>query len=165
MHVRAWLGYRVAIAAATGMTDAEVIVAGGGPAGAAAATWLASKAVHVLVLDRPTFPRDKACAEFLSPGAVAALARLGVLEEAAAAGAWQAGMRIASERAFFTARYADGRRGLGIARPMLDALLLERARTAGAEIRERTDVAGALVERGVVEVSGCAAAARSAPAL
>jgi geranylgeranyl reductase family protein len=132
------------------MTDAEVIVVGGGPAGAATATSLAAEGLHVLVLDRAAFPRDKACAEFLSPGAVAALERLGVLEDAAAAGAWQEGMRIASDRASFTARYADGRRGLGIARPVLDRLLLERARAAGAEVRERTDVGGALVERGVV---------------
>ena len=64
------------------MTDAEVIVAGGGPAGAATATWLANEGIHVLVLDRAAFPRDKACAEFLSPGAVAALEQLGVLEDA-----------------------------------------------------------------------------------
>jgi geranylgeranyl reductase family protein len=132
------------------MTDADVIVAGGGPAGAATATQLAAAGVHVLVLDRAAFPRDKACAEFLSPGAVAALERLGVLREAAAAGAWQEGMRIVGARGSFTARYAESRRGLGIARPVLDQLLLEHARSAGAEIRERTDVARAVVEDGHV---------------
>jgi len=132
------------------MTDAEVIVAGGGPAGAATAAQLGADGVHVLVLDRAAFPRDKACAEFLSPGAVAALERLGVLPAAAAAGAWHEGMRIVGGNGSFTARYREGRRGLGIARPVLDHLLLERARAAGAEIRERTDVAGALVEDGYV---------------
>ena len=68
------------------MTDAEVIVAGGGPAGAATAARLAGEGVDVLVLDRASFPREKACAEFLSPGAVAALDRLGVLADAAALG-------------------------------------------------------------------------------
>jgi len=130
--------------------DADVIVAGGGPAGAATAALLAERGVDVLLLDRASFPREKACAEFLSPGAVAALDRLGVLESAATHGAWQEGMRIVSERAAFTLRYRDGRRGLGIARPTLDALLLDRARAAGADVRERTDVATAVVEHGLV---------------
>ena len=133
------------------MTDAEVIVVGGGPAGAATAAWLASGGVDVLVLDRAAFPREKACAEFLSPGAVGALERLGVLEVVAAAGAWQEGMRIETERASFTLRYREGRRGLGVARPALDALLLERARAAGARVREQTQVVGATVEHGRVE--------------
>ena len=132
------------------MTDAEVIVAGGGPAGAATAAFLAADGVDVLVLDRAAFPREKACAEFLSPGTVDALERLGVVDAAASRGAWQDGMRIVGARASFELRYRTGRRGLGIARPLLDALLLDRAREAGADVRERTHVAGALVERGAV---------------
>jgi flavin-dependent dehydrogenase len=98
------------------VTDADVIVAGGGPAGAATAARLAAEGVDVLVIDRASFPREKACAEFLSPGAVGCLARLGVLAPAAAAGAWQDGMRIVTERTAFTLRYQDGRRGLAVAR-------------------------------------------------
>jgi len=132
------------------MTDADVIVVGGGPAGSATAARLAEAGADVLVLDRAGFPREKACAEFLSPGAVAALERLGVLEAAGARGAWQLGMRIVSERAEFTVRYRDGRRGLGIPRPALDAMLLDRARSAGARVEERVGVSGAHVERGRV---------------
>lgn len=132
------------------MTDAEVIVVGGGPAGAATATRLAAGGFDVLVLDRATFPREKACAEFLSPGAVSELDRLGVIGAAAAVGAWQDGMRIVSRRAAFTLRYEEGRRGLGIARPQLDRLLLERARDEGAQVREGTHVGSALLERGHV---------------
>ena len=132
------------------MTDAEVVVAGGGPAGAATAARLAADGVDVALFDRARFPREKACAEFLSPGAVAALERLGVLADAAAHGAWQEGMRIAAESAEFRLRYDDGRRGLGIARPVLDGLLLERARAAGARVDEGVTVAGVLVERGAV---------------
>ena len=132
------------------MTEADVIVVGGGPAGAATAARLAGLGLHALVLDRAAFPREKACAEFLSPGAVAALERLGALGPAAAAGAWQDGMRIESPGASFTLRYGGGRRGLGVARPVLDAALLAHASAAGAEVRERVDVAGALVEDGIV---------------
>lgn len=132
------------------MTDAEVIVVGGGPAGAATAARLSGAGFDVLVLDRAAFPREKACAEFLSPGAVDGLAQLGMLDLVGAHGAWQLGMRIVSERSAFTVRYRDGQRGLGIPRPTLDALLLDRARKAGARVHERTGVVGALVERGFV---------------
>jgi len=132
------------------MTAADVLVAGAGPAGAATAAALAAEGLHVLVLDRAAFPRDKACAEFLSPGAVAALGRLGVLDAAAAAGVWKEGLRIVAAGGELTLRYREGQRGLGISRPVLDDLLLRRAREAGAEVRERTDVAGALLEHGRV---------------
>jgi menaquinone-9 beta-reductase len=132
------------------VTDAEILVVGGGPAGAATAARLARAGRDVLVVDRAPFPRDKACAEFLSPGAVRELDALGILDRAAALGASQRGMRIVSDQASFTLRYRDGARGLGIARPALDGLLLERAREEGAQVRERTNVAGALVERGRV---------------
>ncbi|MDQ3857595.1 MAG: NAD(P)/FAD-dependent oxidoreductase [Actinomycetota bacterium] len=132
------------------MTDAEVLVVGGGPAGAATAARLARAGRDVLVLDRAVFPREKACADFLSPGAVRALDALGVLRDAAPRGAWQRGMRIVSEGASFTLRYRDGERGLGIPRRALDALLLARARAEGATTRERAGVAGALIDRGRV---------------
>src|SRR5207302_8007051 len=61
--------------------DAEVIVVGGGPAGAATAWALAKEGVDVLVLDRARFPRDKICAEYLSPEASRILADMGVLDE------------------------------------------------------------------------------------
>ena len=57
----------------------EVVVVGGGPAGSATAALLASAGRDVLLVDRTRFPRPKACAEYLSPGAVAILGRLGVL--------------------------------------------------------------------------------------
>ncbi|HWG57027.1 MAG TPA: FAD-dependent monooxygenase [Gaiellaceae bacterium] len=132
------------------MTDAAVIVVGGGPAGAATAAALSADGIDVLVLDRARFPRDKACAEFLSPGAVAALARLGLADAAGARGSWQEGMRIVSGGAAVTLRYEAPRRGLGIPRRELDALLLAAARAAGAEVREGVSVAAAVVEAGRV---------------
>jgi flavin-dependent dehydrogenase len=132
------------------VNDAEVVVAGGGPAGAATAALLAAEGVDVVLVDRARFPREKPCAEFLSPGTVAALDRLGVLADAGRAGAWQEGMRIVAPRAAFTLCYDADRRGLGIARPVLDSLLLARARMTGACVREGVTVVAAVRERGAV---------------
>ena len=129
---------------------ADVVVVGAGPAGAATAARLAAAGVDVLLLDRARFPRDKACAEFLSPGAVAELSRAGVLEAAAAAGAWQRGMRIVSGGSEFVLAYDGGRRGLGIARRTLDALLVDRAVACGARVREGVAVTGAVACAGRV---------------
>src|SRR6516162_5127410 len=59
----------------------DVAVIGAGPAGSAAATYLASKGLRIVLVDRARFPRDKPCAEYLSPAAEPLLRKLGVLDE------------------------------------------------------------------------------------
>ena len=58
--------------------DADVIVVGAGPGGAATAHYLAQTGLDVLLLDKATFPRDKVCGDGLTPRAVAELIRMGV---------------------------------------------------------------------------------------
>src|SRR5436190_7886633 len=58
----------------------DVIVVGAGPAGAATAAGLVRGGARVLLLDKATFPREKACGEYTSPETGALLARLGALE-------------------------------------------------------------------------------------
>lgn len=48
----------------------DVLVVGGGPAGAAAAFWLAERGRRVLVVERKRFPREKTCGDGLTPRAV-----------------------------------------------------------------------------------------------
>ncbi|MEO8278694.1 MAG: NAD(P)/FAD-dependent oxidoreductase [Ideonella sp.] len=59
----------------------DVLVVGAGPAGSAAAQWLARAGVDVVLIDRSAFPRDKVCGDGLIPDAHRALRRLGVLDE------------------------------------------------------------------------------------
>jgi len=125
--------------------SAQVIVVGGGPAGAATAFHLARAGVHVTILDRAHFPRDKPCSEYMSPQASRILDAMGVLERIERAGAAHlAGMRVrAPNGATFHGRFADVEdfrgyrdRGLALRRTILDNLLLDRARAVGAIVRE-----------------------------
>ncbi len=50
---------------------------GGGPAGAAAAHWLARDGVDVLVVEKKSYPRDKTCGDGLTPRAIKQLVDMG----------------------------------------------------------------------------------------
>ena len=56
----------------------DVLVVGAGPAGSAAAAWLARSGREVVLADAATFPRDKPCGDGLTPRAVAELRALGL---------------------------------------------------------------------------------------
>ena len=51
-------------------TSTDVLVIGAGPAGSAAAYWLARQGHEVTVVERKTFPREKTCGDALTPRAV-----------------------------------------------------------------------------------------------
>ncbi len=131
----------------------DAIVVGGGPAGASTAWHLASAGLEVLVLDRARFPRDKACAEYLSPEATRILTNMDAVAPILAAGAAQLqGMRIRSpDGTWLHGEFASGatvpgfrHHGLSLRRPALDAILLDRARSAGARVAEGAQVADLL---------------------
>jgi geranylgeranyl reductase family protein len=134
--------------------DAEVIVVGGGPAGSATAAILAARGRDVLVLDRARFPREKACAEYLSPGVEDVLRRIGAAEAVAAhPHARLRGMRVHSGSSSFVLSYDDGRcsrYALGIDRPTFDRALLDHAGQQGARVYEQTQVLNATVQDGRV---------------
>lgn len=56
----------------------DVLVIGAGPAGAAAAYWLASAGHRVLVVEKKAFPREKTCGDGLTPRAVRELEDMGL---------------------------------------------------------------------------------------
>ena len=69
------------------MRDAcDVAVVGAGPGGSAAAYYLATRGLGVLLLDRAEFPRDKTCGDGLTPRAVGVLEDMGVLSDLSRAG-------------------------------------------------------------------------------
>ena len=135
----------------------DVLVVGGGPAGAATACYLARQGVDVSIVDRARFPRDKPCAEYLSPQASRILAAMGALREIEAAGpAHLGGMMVRAPngehiRGDFAADHGFHGfrdRGLAIRRRILDEILLDRARDAGARVLEQTRVTDLLLDAG-----------------
>ncbi|MDQ3526230.1 MAG: NAD(P)/FAD-dependent oxidoreductase [Chloroflexota bacterium] len=135
--------------------DVEAIVVGGGPAGSATAAALAEAGHRVLLLDKARFPRHKACSEYINAGGAQVLGEMGVLDEIIQAGAHQMEAMIvhAPSGARFAANFAKaelGRAALGLSRYRLDHILLERARAAGVDVRERAQVRCVVREDGHV---------------
>lgn len=60
------------------LDEAEIAIVGGGPAGSVAAFTLASRGHDVILIDKRSFPRDKACGDGLTSSAVAFLHQLGL---------------------------------------------------------------------------------------
>lgn len=153
--------------AALGAGDFEAVVVGAGPGGSATAALLAEAGHRVLLLDKATFPRHKACSEYVNPEGTRLLERLGVIAEARALGAHRLeGMLIhtAGGRRFLAdfAGAEPGRSALGLSRYQLDHLLLRRAEAAGACVVQGAHVREVLVEAGrVVGVAATIAGERA----
>jgi geranylgeranyl reductase family protein len=141
----------------------EIVVVGGGPAGATAALLLQRAGHDVLLIDEARFPRDKICGEALSPGAWRVLESLGATADIARVGTHAlAGMTlVAPNGASFSGRYDGGHSfAHSIERHLLDELLLGRARREGVEVREGVRLVALRREAGAVAGVDCEQAGR-----
>lgn len=136
------------------MTDADVVVVGGGPAGATVAALLATAGRKVLLLERTPAWRWHACGVFSSPAATAILRRVG-LDQAALDGARVPipAMRVeVADGGIFRLTYGDDgsltRSAVGFDRRVLDEALLARAEAAGVEIWRGATMTGLTVGPG-----------------
>ncbi len=125
----------------------DVAIVGAGPSGSASALHLSRRGWRVLLVDKAVFPRDKPCAEYLSPPAEQLLDELGVMRllEMQSPGRLR-GFRIfapngTSFQGDFSATHDGGGKsyfttGLTVPRLRLDAALVRATRAGGVELRE-----------------------------
>jgi len=133
----------------------DVIIAGGGPAGASAATHLAMRGARVLLAEQKKFPREKLCGEFISPECAVHFERLGVIDQMLAAGPARLdetvfyarnGKSVCVPSKWFGANGA----ALGLSRAEMDERLLRRAGEAGVAVLEDAQVADLLFDQAEV---------------
>lgn len=139
------------------MIQADVVVLGGGPAGATAAATLAMRGRRVVLLERETFPRYH-IGESLLPYGWWTLQRLGVLDRMDEVG-FQAkhSVQFATQdgqlsRPFLFTEHFDhpAARTWQVDRATFDKLLLDRARELGVEVHEATQVTALIETDGAV---------------
>ncbi|MGA7412277.1 MAG: FAD-dependent monooxygenase [Bryobacteraceae bacterium] len=115
------------------MQSSDVFVVGGGPAGLGAAIALRLKGYSVKVADCAVPPVEKACGEGLMPDSQAALRKLGVVVPSAHGFPFR-GVRLIEGHTTVQGDFPDGV-GLGVRRPVLQQLLIQRAEQLGVELQ------------------------------
>jgi len=132
----------------------DVLVVGGGPAGASTAYWLAEAGHDVLVVERKTFPRDKTCGDGLTPRAVKQLADMGLEDTIARDHHRFDGLRAVAHGITLELRWPEHpiypSHGYVVRRRDLDQLVADHAVKAGATLWQGAEAVGPLMERGFV---------------
>ena len=135
-----------------------MIVVGAGPAGSAAAHYLAHAGYDVILVDKSKFPRDKICGDFVSPVAQNELSRLGITSTPefkksnpiSKASVYLDGKKLISRP---VPKVQDlPRYGRVIPRIILDKLLLDSACKEGAIFLEGLKAVGMQTKRKGVEL-------------
>ena len=139
------------------MKSYDIIIIGGGPAGASAALLLEKKGYHITLLDQTRFPRDKACGAFISPAADQILSEIGVLEAIESLNPKRLrGVALSAyESSWFQVDYptsADNltMTSLSIERSKFDNLMIEKVRNSRVELKEGFKVTDFLFTRSLI---------------
>src|SRR5262245_30159158 len=126
------------------MVDYDVVVVGARPAGAASAMLLARAGLRVLAVDRARFPSDTLSTHQIQIPGSACLARWGLLDMVVASNCPPARTALFDSGPSKLAGAYPAHDGVDAIysprRTILDALMVDAARNAGAEVIEGFDV-------------------------
>ncbi len=134
-------------------TEFDVAIVGGGPAGSAAAHFLASKGHSVVVCEKKAFPREKTCGDGLTPRAVKVLSEMGLADELQT---WERvqGLRVHAAGKTMELPWPKLEDlcdyGLVKRRKELDQIVLDHAERAGAKVLYETQVTEPVFDNGVM---------------
>lgn len=133
--------------------SSDVVIAGGGPAGATLAILAGRAGITVSLFDGARFPREKACGEGLMPAGVAVLERLGLGDVTGGVpieGVRHSGFGVVAEALFPAAQAGAGPAyGRGQRRLVFDQALWQAARaTPNVHAHEGTPVEGVVLRGG-----------------
>lgn len=133
-------------------TRHDVLVVGGGPAGAATAYWLAEAGYDVVVVEKKVFPREKTCGDGLTPRAVHQLHEMGLAEKLADFHRYD-GLRAVAHGITLEMQWPEHpvfpSHGYVVRRRELDTMVAEHAVKAGAQLLLGTEAVRPLVADGL----------------
>ena len=134
-------------------TSTDVLVIGGGPAGASAAYWLAKLGHEVTVVERKAFPREKTCGDGLTPRAVHQLNEMGLGDQLSQFHRYN-GLRATGMGRQLELEWPKHpvypQYGYVVRRRELDTMVARNAVAAGATLLEGHDALQPIVDRGFV---------------
>ena len=126
--------------------DADVIIAGAGPAGAVAAAAMATRGMRVVLCDRAVFPRDKTCGDALIADSLGALDRIGLRARVEDRARASSSLEVVTANG--TATNLPGAIAV-LPRRELDAMLVAHATACGADFQQLA-IDAPIVEDGAV---------------
>lgn len=131
----------------------DVLVIGGGPAGASAAYWLARYGHEVTIVERKSFPREKTCGDGLTPRAVHQLDEMGLGDQLTQFHRYN-GLRATGMGRQLELQWPSHpvypQHGYVVRRRELDTMVARNAVAAGATLLEGHDALLPIVDRGFV---------------
>lgn len=133
--------------------DTDVLVIGGGPAGAAMGYWTAELGHSVTIVERKHFPRDKTCGDGLTPRAVKQLGDMGLGEPLKQFHRYE-GLRATAHSKELELQWPTHplypRHGYVVRRRELDAMVAFNAEKSGATLLQGHEALEPLMEKGCV---------------
>jgi len=134
-------------------TRHDVLVIGGGPAGAATSYWLAEAGHDVVFVERKTFPRDKTCGDGLTPRAVKQLDDMGLSSRLEDFHRYD-GLRAVAHGISLELQWPEHpiypSHGYVVRRRDLDQFVAEHAVKAGATLLQGTEAVSPILRDGLV---------------
>ena len=137
----------------TSVRETDVLIVGGGPAGASAGYWLAKEGHDVTIVEKKLFPRDKTCGDGLTPRAVKQVHDMGLGDELQQFHRYE-GLRATAHGRALELQWPDHpiypQHGFVVKRRELDSMVALNAEKAGAQLLQGVEASTPLLDRGFV---------------